>query len=143
MLSMTIFVLMAPLLLAGEAMAQNAGVGAGRIGSAVDVHGTVESNVQGRAYPLNKGSTVYQNQYVNTREKSVAGLEFLNQSKLHIGPNSVVKLDKSKFDLEKYQSIVALRVKVGSEYRMKVAPGDTTTYKIADPNGALTVRPRG
>lgn len=121
-------------------MAQGAGVGTGRIGNAVDVRGSVESSVQGRAYPLSRGGTVYQNQYVNTREKSVAGLEFLNESKLHIGPNSAVKLDKSKFDLEKYQSMLALRVKLGSEYRMKTTPKDRTMYRIADPHGALTVR---
>lgn len=122
-------------------MAQGAGVGTGRIGSAIDIRGTVEGNVQGRVYPLNKGGTVYQRQFVNTREKSVAGLQFLNDSKLHIGPNSQVKLDRSKFDLEKYQEMLALRVRIGSEYRLKKTPNDPTTYRIADPNGSLTVRP--
>ncbi len=71
-------------LLADDAAAQSA-VGTGHVGSAVDIRGTVESNVQGRAYPLTRGGTLYRGQFVNTREKSVAGLQFIDTSRMHIG----------------------------------------------------------
>jgi len=122
-------------LVADDVRAQGAGIGTGRVGSAVDIRGTVESNVQGRAYPLSRGGVVYRQQWVNTREKSVAGLEFIDQSKMHIGPTSSVKVDpKLK------EAGVAIRVTRGTEYRMKRAPADKTTYRIRDPNGTLTLQ---
>jgi hypothetical protein len=136
---MSIFVLtvlLADFLAVDEVASQGAGVGTGRVGSAIDIRGSVESNVQGRAYPLNKGGVVYNEQWVNTREKSVAGLGFYDETKMHIGPNSSVKLNKTI-----KPGIVSVRVKVGSEYRFKTSPGDKTTYHIIDPNGATKIKP--
>src|SRR5262245_46804719 len=128
-----IFVLMAILAMCHDARAQGAGVGAGRIGNAIDVRGTVESDVQGRAYPLSKGGNVYQDQWVNTRENSVAGLELLDQSKMHIGPKSSVKLDKSKFDPSKQLGVISMRVKAGTEFRLKNERTDRASYRVQDP----------
>lgn len=118
-----------------HAIGQSA-VGTGRIGSAIDIRGTVESNVQSRTYPLNKGGVVYRNQWVNTREKSVAGLGFHDQTKMHIGPKSSVKLNPTL-----KPGVVSLSVGAPTEYRMKNSSADTATYKIRDQNGTLTVSP--
>src|SRR5262245_38958791 len=140
MRSTTTFVLMvAATCRAGDAEAQSS-VGTGRIGSAVDIRGTVESNVQGRTYPLNRGGTVYFEQYVNTRANSVAGLEMLDQSRVHVGPSSSLRLDKPQWNPATLRGAVSMRVKAG-EYRVKTTAEDRATYKMHDPNGTLTVGP--
>ncbi len=121
------------------AAAQGSGVGTGRIGHAISIRGQVESNVQGRAYPLNRGGSVVSDQWVNTRDNSVAGLGLLDESKIHVGPKSSVRLDKSKFDPAKQGGIVSLRIRQGTQAIVKVAPTDKAAYRIHDPNGKLTV----
>src|SRR5215831_1819913 len=128
-----------------NAAAQGAGVGTGRIGNAFEIRGTVESNVQGRTYPLNRGGSVYFNQWVNTRAKSVAGLQLLDQSTIHVGPNTSIHLDKSRYDPTKRSGVVSMHVKAptrGTEsYRIKAVSSDTATYHVSDPNGTLMITP--
>ena len=94
----------------GPALAQGSGVGTGRIGSAWKVKGSVESNVQGRAYPLARGGSVYWQQFVNTRAQSEAGLDMLNNSKFHVGPSTSVKLDKPEWDPKNQQYHIGLHM---------------------------------
>jgi len=125
----------------GPALAQGAGVGTGRIGNALEVRGEVESNVQGRAYPLQRGGNVYFQQWINTREASRAGLGLLDESRVTVGPNSRVKLDKSKFDPAKQRGIVSMRIKVG-EGRINTTATDNATYQVHTASGTLTIRPK-
>jgi len=132
-------------LAASSALAQGSGVGTGRIGSAFRVVGTVESNVQGRAYPLTRGGTVYQNQYVNTRAKSNAGLDLLNQSKFYVGPSSSVKLDKSVYDPKTHTNHVSLHLRTRSNQaaasgQLTAIQNDPTVYHVNTPHGVLTAK---
>lgn len=127
------------LTMVSTAVAQGAGVGANRIGHAIDIRGTVESNVMGHASPLYKGGVVYGDQWVNTRANSVAGLGLIDESKIHIGPNSSVKLDKSKYDPAKRGGIVSLRIRGGTQALVNTAATDSTNYRLRDPNGVLSV----
>ena|SRR5215813_10623661 len=130
------------------AWGQGSGVGSGRIGSAFKTRGTVESNVQGRAYPLTQGGVVYQDQYVNTRKESEAGLELLNQSRFHVGPSSSVKLDKKVYDPKTQTDHVSLHLGLRKEKQdaasgvLKTTPNDPATYHVSTPQGVLTARGR-
>ncbi len=119
--------------------AQGRGGGTSRIGHAIEIRGQVESNVQGRAYPLARGGSVVSDQWVNTRESSVAGLGMLDDSKIYVGPKSSIKLDKSRFDPAKQGGIVSLRIRQGTQALVKVAPTDRAAYHVRDPNGRLVV----
>ena len=128
----------------GSALAQDAGVGAGRIGSAWKVKGNVESNVQGRAYPLARGGSVYWQQFINTRAQSEAGLDMINQSKFHVGPSTSVRLDKPEWnpkDQKYHVSLHMLRKRGAPEAasgRLTAASGDSTAYHVHTPEGRLT-----
>lgn len=145
MRSMTIYVRMVLLVYLGAdpALAQDAGVGAGRIGSAYTVKGTVESNVQGRTYPLTKGGTVYWQQFVNTRAQSDAGFEMINQSSFHVGPNTRVKLDKPQWNPKTQNYHVSLHMlrntPESASARIKTIAGDRTHYSVHTPDGVLSV----
>jgi len=128
------------------AFAQSA-VGTGRIGDALSVTGTVESNVQGRAYPLVKGGSVYQQQFVNTRAASKTTLGLLNESKFHIGPNTSVQLDKSVYDPKKQSYHASMHMKTQNKAdvasgRLTTTPNDKTHYDVHTAQGVMTVKPR-
>jgi len=129
-----------------SAFAQGSGVGTGRIGSAYKTKGTVESNVQGRAYPLTQGGSVYQDQYVNTRTQSEAGLELLNQSMFHVGPSTSVKLDKTVYDPKTHTNHVSLhmirkrRTPEPATGRLMAVGNDPTIYHVSTPEGTLTAK---
>lgn len=141
-------VVLATLLAVNPALGQGSGVGSGRIGSAYRTKGTVESNVQGRAYPLTQGGVVYQDQYVNTRAQSEAGLELLNQSRFQVGPSSSVKLDKRVYDPKTQTNHVSLHLRLRKEKAeaasgiLKTDPSDPTTYHVSTQQGTLTAKSR-
>jgi len=129
----------------GLALAQGqAGVGAGRIGSAWKVKGSVESNVQGRAYPLARGGSVYWQQFINTRAQSEAGLDMINQSKFHVGPSTSVRLNKPEWDpkTQKYHVSLHMLRKQGAPEaasgRLTAHGSDSTVYHVGTPEGRLT-----
>jgi len=130
----------------GIASAQGSGVGTGRIGSAWKVKGSVESNVQGRAYPLARGGNVYWQQFINTRAQSEAGLDMLNNSKFHVGPSTSVKLDKPEWDPKNQQYHIGLHMlrKRGAPEaasgRLTADSSDSTRYHVHTPEGVLNAK---
>jgi len=85
-----------------------------RIGSANSVKPDASGTIAGT---LSAGSSVHANETIKTGSTGQAGLGFTDQTKLHVGPSSSVRLDKFVHDPNKgTKSIVidARKVRLGS-----------------------------
>jgi len=111
------------------------------IGAAVvvvnDVIGTLRT--QTSASTLHAGSLVDQDEAIKSRTRSAARLVFKDNTKLEIGENSEVILDKFVFDPDPAKSQAALSV-AGGVMRFVTGKMPKEDYGIHTPNASLSVK---
>jgi hypothetical protein len=128
-------VLMAPLFLA----AQPAICAAQNIGSATSVKNRVDGVSGGQTRSLSAGSSVHANELIRSGEDSVGNLQFLDQTKLSVGPKSEVRLTKFVYDPNKKAGSVVVQAGKGA-YRFVSGAQDSKNYEIKTPYATLGVR---
>jgi hypothetical protein len=111
------------------------------IGAAVvvvnDVTGTLRSQTSATA--LHAGSQVEQDEKIKSAAQSAAGLVFQDNTKLEIGENSEVTLDKFVFDPDPARSRAAFSV-TGGVLRFVTGKLPKEDYGIRTPNASLSVK---
>jgi hypothetical protein len=107
-----------------------------RIGTATSVKPEARGSVAGQLSP---SSGVHANETVNTGGGGQANLQFLDNTKLSVGPMSTVRLDKFVYDPSKGTGAVTINATRGA-YRFVTGVQDSRNYQIKTPYATLGVR---
>jgi hypothetical protein len=107
-----------------------------RIGSTTAVKPDASGSVAGT---LSVGSGVHANENVKTGNTGQAGLRFLDQSNLAVGPSSNVRLDKFVYDPNKGSGSIAIEATRGA-FRFSTGAQNKGDVKIKTPSGTLGIR---
>jgi hypothetical protein len=107
-----------------------------RIGSATSVKPEASGSFGGTLAP---GSGVHANESVKTGNTGQAGLRFLDESNLNVGPSSNVRLDKFVYDPNKGSGTIAIDAARGA-FRFSTGAQNKGEVKIKTPSGTLGIR---
>jgi hypothetical protein len=107
-----------------------------RIGTANSVKPEASGTIAGT---LAAGSGVHASETVRTGNAGQAGLRFLDNSDLTVGPGSSVRLDKFVYDPNKGASGVAVEASRGA-FRFVTGSQNKGSYSIKTPSGTLGIR---
>jgi hypothetical protein len=107
-----------------------------RIGTANTVRPEASGSVAGT---LSAGSGVHANETVRTGNSGQAGMRFLDESNLHVGPSSSVRLDKFVYDPNKGAGSVVIDGARGA-FRFSTGAQNKGDVKIKTPSGTLGIR---
>jgi hypothetical protein len=88
---------------------------------------------------LSAGSGVHANETVRTGNAGQAGMRFLDESNLHVGPSSSVRLDKFVYDPNKGTGTVVIDSARGA-FRFSTGSQNKGDVKIKTPSGTLGIR---
>jgi trimeric autotransporter adhesin len=107
-----------------------------QIGTANSVTPEASGSIAGT---LASGSGVHASETVRTGSSGKAGLRFIDNSNLAVGPGSSVKLDKFVYDPNKGTGGVALEATRGA-FRFSAGGQNRGEVKIKTPSGTLGIR---
>jgi hypothetical protein len=107
-----------------------------RIGTANSVKPEASGSIAGT---LSAGSGVHANETVKTGSSGQAGLRFLDESNLNVGPSSQVRLDKFVYDPNKGSGSVVIEGARGA-FRFSSSGQNKGDIKIKTPSGTLGIR---
>jgi len=107
-----------------------------KIGKATSVKPQAQGSVSGQLAP---NSDVHANETVRTATGGQAELQFLDNTKLSVGPMSTVRLDKFAYDPSKGSGSVVVNASRGA-YRFVTGVQDPRNYEIRPPYATLGVR---
>ena len=107
-----------------------------RIGAANAVKPEASGSVAGT---LSAGSGVHANETVRTGSSGQAGMRFIDQSNLNVGPSSSVRLDKFVYDPNKGAGSVVIEGTRGA-FRFSTGAQNKGDVKIKTPSGTLGIR---
>ena len=107
-----------------------------RIGTANTVRPEASGTIAGT---LSAGSGVHANETVRTGNSGQAGMRFLDESNLHVGPSSSVRLDKFVYDPNKGAGSVVIDSARGA-FRFSTGSQNKGDVKIKTPSGTLGIR---
>jgi trimeric autotransporter adhesin len=107
-----------------------------RIGSTTSVKPDASGSMGGT---LAVGSGVHANESVKTGNTGQAGLRFIDESNLTVGPSSNVRLDKFVYDPNKGSGSIAIEATRGA-FRFSTGGQNKGEVKIKTPSGTLGIR---
>ena len=107
-----------------------------RIGTANSVRPEASGSIAGT---LSAGSGVHANETVRTGSAGQAGMRFLDQSNLNVGPSSQVQLDKFVYDPNKGAGTVVIEGARGA-FQFSTGSQNKGDVKIKTPSGTLGIR---
>ena len=107
-----------------------------RIGTANSVKPEASGSVAGT---LSAGSGVHANETVRTGSSGQAGMRFIDESNLNVGPSSSVRLDKFVYDPNKGAGSVVIEGTRGA-FRFSTGAQNKGDVKIKTPSGTLGIR---
>jgi hypothetical protein len=107
-----------------------------RIGTAQTVRPEASGSVAGT---LSAGSGVHANETVKTGSSGEAGLRFIDQSNLKVGPSSQVRLDKFVYDPNKGSDTIVMEAARGT-LRFSTGSQSQGLVQIRTPAGTLGIR---
>ena len=110
-----------------------------KIGNAANTKNHVEGVVEGNTQTLSNGSELFTNETVRTGAASVADLQFIDESKMSVGPISEVRLDKFVYDPSGTSGSVVINATKGA-FRFVTGSQDKKAYQIKTPYGTLGIR---
>jgi hypothetical protein len=99
----------------------------------------VDGVIGGQTRSLSSGSAVHANELIRSGEDSVGNLQFIDQTKLSVGPKSEVRLTKFVYDPNKKAGSVVIQAGKGA-YRFATGVQDSKNYEIKTPLCDLGVR---
>jgi FecR protein len=110
-----------------------------KIGEAEIIRNEVVSIDGAKASPIAVGDVVVRDEIVSTRANSDARFGLIDSTKLALGPNSTVKIDRAVYaDDSRYKQIV-IGLTEGS-FRFVTGKSDKKSYKIETPTATIGVR---
>jgi hypothetical protein len=127
------------LLLAVALSAPAPAAAAPEIGKATSVVRQVTAEGDGAIRELRVRAPVAENEFVRTDHKGIGEFEFLDRSRLAVGPNSEVKLDRFVFQADRRPASVAIELTRGA-FRFISARGSRVPPRIATPAATIGLR---
>ena len=109
------------------------------IGAAVRVVNNVTAEADQSVHPVAQGDGVRQNETIEVAADSLGELRLNDQTKVALGPNSKLKLDKFVYDPDKATGTIAVDLAKGA-FRFITGAAKKSSYIIRSPNAAITVR---
>ena len=109
------------------------------IGAAVRVVNSVTAEADQSVHPVAQGDGVRQNETIEVAADSLGELRLNDQTKVALGPNSKLKLDKFVYDPDKATGTIAVDLAKGA-FRFITGAAKKSSYIIRSPNAAITVR---
>ena len=100
------------------------------------VTGTIGAST---AVPIARGDEVFQNQVIVTDESGVGQIEFVDKTKLAIGPGSTMTLDTFVYNPNKTAEKVVIELGKGS-FRFITGKSPSKVYEISTPTATLGLR---
>jgi len=88
---------------------------------------------------LRKGGKVHQEEIVETSKSAQAEIQFLDDTKLAVGPGARVVLDKFVFDPNAAPGAIAIHLSKGA-FRFISGTSPSTAYEIRTPTASMGVR---
>jgi hypothetical protein len=122
------------LLSTGTALAQT------NIGSAVLIERDVSGTFAGRTRSLAMGDGVVSNENIRTASASSAGLRFLDQTNLTIGPTSSVVLDRFIYNPDGSARTGTVEMAIGAARWVGSGTQSNEPYKVQTPHAVIGVR---
>ena len=128
-----LWLVLASVAVCGEAFAQRT------IGAAITVEHDVSGLLAGRNRSINTGDGVFSNEKIRTADASAAQLQFLDQTKLRIGPSASVVLDRFIYNPDGTAREAAVDVTDGAA-RWEGGKSNPGAYRVQTPHAAIAVR---
>jgi hypothetical protein len=110
-----------------------------RVGQAEVIRNEVVSIDGAQLLPIAVGDTVVRDEVVSTSKDSDARIGLIDNTKLALGPNSTLKIDRAVYsDEQRYKQIV-IRLTEGA-FRFVTGNSDKKSYRIETPTAVVGVR---
>jgi len=109
------------------------------IGEATEVARNTLLDGQGARRPVQAGDPVAANNVISTDTQGRAAFRFVDETRLSVGPNSSVRLDKFVFEDGATRSSFVIRATKGL-LRFSTGRGDHEAYRIQTPAATIGVR---
>lgn len=121
------------------ALAGHARAASEKVGTALAAQNSVSIEEGSSAQRLRKGGVVLQDQVLVTGKSSSAEIEFLDSTKLAVGAEARIVLDKMVFDPSAPQKVVTLNLAKGA-FRFITGNSPKEAYEIKTPTATMGVR---
>lgn len=108
------------------------------IGRADRVQNTVTGQIGGKRSKISRGDSVFRNQRIRTRSNSMAQFRFKDNTRLAVGANSSIVLDKAVFSGGSEQTLV-LKMARGA-FRFASGRLRKRAYKLVTPSSTVGIR---
>ncbi len=109
------------------------------IGKAASVKTQVTGTLGATEVSIAKGDDVFQNQVIVTDESGIGQIEFIDKTKLAIGPGSTMTLDTFVYNPNKTAEKVVIELGKGS-FRFITGKSPSKVYEISTPTATLGLR---
>ncbi len=109
------------------------------IGTLVSVTTQVSAGTKGAEKPMAQGASIYSDQVIVTDISGLGQIEFVDHTKLAIGPGSTLTLDKFIYDPAKGKTDIVMGFGQGA-FRFITGAGSHQGYQISTPVATITVR---
>jgi hypothetical protein len=112
---------------------------ASEIGKATSIATQVTAEGSGSVRELKVRAPVLEDELVRTNQTGIGEFEFLDRSRLAVGPNSAVKLDRFIYDTDRRWTAVAIELTRGA-FRYISARTSRTPLRIETPVATISLR---
>ncbi len=109
------------------------------VGKTIAVKNEVSLESGDSKQPLTKGVTVHQDEIIVTGADSTAEIELLDQTKLAVGPDARIMLDKFVYDAGAAPASISINLSKGA-FRFITGIAPKASYEIKTPTASLGVR---
>jgi hypothetical protein len=109
------------------------------IGGAVAVKNDVTAANGAETRKLEKGAKVFQNETLATSNSASAEIEFLDKTKLAVGPSARIVLDKFLYDANAAPGSISINLAKGA-FRFITGGSPKAAYEIKTPTASMGVR---
>jgi len=110
-----------------------------QIGTTFSVKKDVVGKLESRARALKKGDQVHQDETIETATESEGEFVFQDDTKLAVGPNAKITLDRFVYDPEKKDGDIIVNATKGA-FRFMSGSAKKTAYTIKSPVASIGVR---
>jgi hypothetical protein len=110
-----------------------------KIGQAEIIRNEVVSIEGANSTPVNIGDAVVRDEVIQTSADSDARIELIDKTKLTLGPNSILKVDRAVFADESRYKQITVRLSEGV-FRFITGHSSKKSYRIETPSAVIGVR---
>ncbi len=108
------------------------------IGKADRVQNNVTGIIGGRSTQLSRGDSVFQNQRIRTRSNSTAQIRFNDNTRLAVGANSSITLDRAVFSGDASERLIIKAAR--GAFRFASGKLRKKAYKLVTPSSTVGIR---